>query len=709
MKIKVFAILIFLGGLNLKAQEYQLVWEDNFDGNRLDSSVWNVEERVGIWNTGQNAELQHYLTENISVGDDGNGNNCLIIKTDRESYNGFSFTSGRVNTNSKFSFQFGKLEARIKIPDLENGLWPAYWTEGYSSLPWPDKGEIDILEMGFSDGIAQDTVNSYVASATHWEFADSRADYGTHIVASENLSQDYHLYTLIWTPTSIKTYLDETRLIFSFSLTGNDLEEYKEIPNFILFNMAVGGILPGITNPAQITAPMPAEMFVDYVKLYQLEGQEDYTLGSHVLEGPVGFYSEGDVSVNMNPKFDSEIVVSGLDISSSTAYEGYQSLAYNTRISEDFSLEINSLVPRNFSAYNEGALNFVLKTDYQGDIVLTVADFDGQTVSLTLDDSKTYNPGRDNNWSQISIPIADFEGSIDLSKIKTGFKMQATGIDEVYNLELDKVIWNESYSGPVNTTFYGIFADHEDIDTKLDFGTVGNIYVWNGFTGVTRAPYYGDGVLGFNANPGTWNGFGIHSDVPVDLSAFEDAYMNFAIKTTSNEEFTFGFKNQADQSWEKTFAAGTETSQFERDGEYHIISIKLKSFTPMDGAPAISSESLKDITIPFYLLGKINFSIDEIYLTKDGSRPGYSTIRINELLEKDSKISIYPVPAENTLFSRGIDREAQISIYSFDGSLKEQFIISTDLEMDIADYQPGLYLIRIQSGKEILNKYFIKK
>jgi len=107
---------------NINAQDYTLVWQDNFDGTTLDSSKWNVEQKIGIWNTGNNSEFQHYKKENVSVGDDGNGNNCLVLTAKKEDYNGYAYTSGKVTTKGKFAFRRGKLEASIKIPDLANGL-----------------------------------------------------------------------------------------------------------------------------------------------------------------------------------------------------------------------------------------------------------------------------------------------------------------------------------------------------------------------------------------------------------------------------------------------------------------------------------------------------------------------------------------------------------------------------------------------------------
>jgi beta-glucanase (GH16 family) len=171
-KSKCLNCLYFVGFIFLSlsgfAQNYQLVWEDQFNGNSLDPTKWNTENRVGIWNTGGNSEFQHYKNENVTVGDDGNGNNCLIITAKEESFGGYHYTSGRVNTRGKFAFRRGKLEASIKIPDLANGLWPAFWTLGYTPIGWPDCGEIDVLEMGHAEGIRQGKVNSFIGAHLFW-------------------------------------------------------------------------------------------------------------------------------------------------------------------------------------------------------------------------------------------------------------------------------------------------------------------------------------------------------------------------------------------------------------------------------------------------------------------------------------------------------------------------------------------------------------
>jgi len=115
----IISIFLLCTSIISKAQ-YSLVWQDEFSGTTINKSNWNLENAIGVWNTGDNQELQHYREANVSVGPDEEGNNCLIITAKKETYNGYQFTSGRINTLNKFSFKYGKLEARIKMPDLSN-------------------------------------------------------------------------------------------------------------------------------------------------------------------------------------------------------------------------------------------------------------------------------------------------------------------------------------------------------------------------------------------------------------------------------------------------------------------------------------------------------------------------------------------------------------------------------------------------------------
>jgi beta-glucanase (GH16 family) len=181
------------------------------------------------------------------------------------------FTSARIRTQDKLLMRYGRIEARIKVPDLDRGLWPAFWTLGnsFSTVGWPDCGEIDIMEMGSYESILDNRTNRQVASTAHWENQGGHAFFGLSLVVNQDLTDDFHLFTLDWTPSLLTTYLDGQK-IWEMDITPGsctDCTEFHE-PHFIILNVAVGGTYPQMRTIGAINAPLPAEMRVDYVRVY---------------------------------------------------------------------------------------------------------------------------------------------------------------------------------------------------------------------------------------------------------------------------------------------------------------------------------------------------------------------------------------------------------------------------------------------------------
>jgi len=54
----------------------------------------------------------------------------------------YNFTSGWVDTNGKVDFLYGKIEADIKLPKENAGVWPAWWLVQDATNCWPKGGEI---------------------------------------------------------------------------------------------------------------------------------------------------------------------------------------------------------------------------------------------------------------------------------------------------------------------------------------------------------------------------------------------------------------------------------------------------------------------------------------------------------------------------------------------------------------------------------------
>lgn len=263
---------------------YRLVWQDLFDVPTLDESVWNIEVNG---RGGGNKELQFYRRENVAITKEPNsGRSCLTLTARREPFGGKAFTSGRVNSNKKRAFTYGKIEASICLPSTANGLWPAFWMLGnnFNEVGWPRCGEIDILEMGNHKGFDAGTQATYFNGACHWGYhkGGSYPNYAKFSHAPYSLQDgEFHLYTLIWNEEEICIYLDLDKIPSAqpyFSMKIVDVDDdlaaghYFHHDFFILFNLAVGGNYTRIWEPENITAVPEGEsvsMYVDFVKVYQ--------------------------------------------------------------------------------------------------------------------------------------------------------------------------------------------------------------------------------------------------------------------------------------------------------------------------------------------------------------------------------------------------------------------------------------------------------
>jgi beta-glucanase (GH16 family) len=237
---------------------YTLVWSDEFNGNNLDLSAWNQEIGNGSGGWGNN-ELEYY-TNSLKNCFLSNGN--LIIEARKEAIGGFNYSSTRMTTQGKKTFKFGRIDIRAKLP-VSKGMWPALWMLGsnISSVGWPACGEMDIMELvGSNPGRVRSTMHWKSASGTH---LSKGADYN---LPSGDYSQQFHVFTMIWSQDEIKNYVDD-KLILTTSVTDVGAASYPfNAPQFFIFNVAVGGDWPG---PPDANTLFPQRMFVDYVRVFQ--------------------------------------------------------------------------------------------------------------------------------------------------------------------------------------------------------------------------------------------------------------------------------------------------------------------------------------------------------------------------------------------------------------------------------------------------------
>ncbi len=242
----------------LSYEGMKLIWQDEFSGNSLSSANWNYETGRGSGGWGNN-ELQFYKTQNTTVA-----NGFLTIEAKREAEGGAQYTSSRLTTQNKFTFQYGRVDIRAKMPKGQ-GLWPALWMlgENITTVGWPKCGEVDIMEM-IGGGAGRDNT---VHGTLHWDNDGQKADFGgSRPLLVGNLSDRFHVYTITWDANTIKWFMDDIQY-HAADISSGPMSEFRD-DFFFIFNVAVGGDWPGSPDAATV---FPQQMNVDYVRVFQPE------------------------------------------------------------------------------------------------------------------------------------------------------------------------------------------------------------------------------------------------------------------------------------------------------------------------------------------------------------------------------------------------------------------------------------------------------
>ena len=235
---------------------YTLVWNDEFNGTTINSGNWNFETGGGGWG---NNELEYYTS---SPNNAYISNGKLIIEARQETIGSNNYTSARMNTAGKQSFQYGRIDIRAKLP-VAQGMWPALWMLGsnFSSVGWPACGETDIMELVGSN-------SKQVTGSIHW--AQSNGTSGTvnnsYALASGDFSQQFHVFSLIWKLNYVQILVDGIPYMTATNASLSSGTWPFNNPSFFIFNVAVGGNWPG--NPT-VSTTFPQRMFVDYIRVFQ--------------------------------------------------------------------------------------------------------------------------------------------------------------------------------------------------------------------------------------------------------------------------------------------------------------------------------------------------------------------------------------------------------------------------------------------------------
>jgi len=487
--LAVLAVLLFAAATS--AQVGPLLWSDEF----TDLDDWLILTGNGSWGWG-NGELEYYSADNVAIAEIPGepGNMGLRITARQETGpdivdqwgNPLQYTSGKVETKSFVSVKYGMIEARVRVPDLDLGGWPAFWMLGTANYGWPRNGEIDLMEMGGhqsardlhdthngGNGLDDATVNQSV-SANALFYTDAAVNPGNPSGAASlsydpddvyarpyysydpDLTDRFLIYRVYWDDTSLRWTVTDGGVeydLFAEPFTIDAESAEFQAPYYLIANLAIGGAYtdaynlgdPGSGLP--VSMPFPAEMWVDYVRVYEWNGQGEVHLGPPVQKhGTFGVFTETTpVDDALVPEETAEIYVWEGTLTDGTIapYEGDDVLSWRTVGAGWFGAGIMSIQPLNLFDFPDGHLEFMIKMPANVTFQIGVIDAWGNQSYVTFPAFQTtYELVRNGEWGRARIPVSDIRGlAIDLRMLSYPFvilETSGTGCE----FALDDIHWS---------------------------------------------------------------------------------------------------------------------------------------------------------------------------------------------------------------------------------------------------------------------------
>lgn len=485
----VVALFLIFAANDGYAQVGGVIWEEHF--NHLDN--WMKMTGNGAWGWG-NGELQFYKEENVEIADVPGepGNKALRIIAKQESGPGIvdqwgnplDYTSGKVISKAKISVKYGLIEARVRVPDLDLGGWPAIWLLGTANYNWPRCGELDMMEMGhkkaFRDlhdehnggnGLNNSTVNQMAGANAIFYSDDAVTPANPSGAASISWDPDdvycrpfynysspftnrFVIYRMYWDADSIRFTVIDNNVeydLYTDPFPIDSVSQEFQSPFYFIANLAIGGTFTdayNLGNPASgapVSMPFPAEMYVDYIKVMEWNGQGEVTIGPPDAEsGTFGIYTDNTPTTGgLEAGVSSEIYVweGTLTAGSIPPFEGENGISWTTTGLGWFGAGIMSIQPINLSQFGDGHLKFWINIPAHIAFKIGIIDAWGNQSYVDFPANQTaYGLVRDGNWGQASIPVSEIRGAaIDLRMMSYAFVILEVngascefGLDDIY-------------------------------------------------------------------------------------------------------------------------------------------------------------------------------------------------------------------------------------------------------------------------------------
>lgn len=243
---------------------WELVWAEEFDGEHLDRSSWNVELLPDPYNE----ELEYYTqrVDGVAGANVWLEGGHLVLEARSEPFEHRKYTSGRINTQGKREFLYGRFAARIRLP-AETGTWPAFWLLGSNidDVGWPRCGEIDVME-------GKGRLPQWTSGALHRgpEPEKNHITAAEYVLPNGDFQSEFHVFSVEWEPNELRWFVDG--VLFQTVTKAPDVEPAywpfdEGHPFFIILNLAVGGWFDrGHPPPAEMA---PQRLLVDWVRVYR--------------------------------------------------------------------------------------------------------------------------------------------------------------------------------------------------------------------------------------------------------------------------------------------------------------------------------------------------------------------------------------------------------------------------------------------------------
>ncbi|MCV2366626.1 glycoside hydrolase family 16 protein [Roseateles oligotrophus] len=459
----------------------KLLWSEEFNAASLDTSVWTATNgngcQINLCGYG-NQELQFYSPNNLSIANVPfePGTRALAITALRQNIGGNAFSSGKLDTSGKVQVQYGMIEVRMATPQVGIGLWPAAWLLGVSPQVWPRNGEIDMMEMGgkLPAGLPSISPDQFVGSNVI-TFQQAACVPGNESCAGSTSWQTRNWYTpsrsLANRFVTYRLYWTESQMRFSVLDNGREYDMYKsplavnspslQAPFYMLLNMAVGGNFTPAATAAQVTAPLPGTMYVDYVRIYELDGKGEVKLGlqSQPEVGKFGVFTDLTLVNNKQvPGVSSDIFVwNNLAAGDIPPFEGGGVLAWRyVTPGQWFGGSVQSKQLHDMTGFRNGQIKLKIKIPANVAFKVGIQDnFTNQNAVTFPANTSAYGLLRDGEWGTATIPVAEIAGpKVALQAMLDMFQIYS--VDGAlpttsFQMAIDDIIW-DSGSTSLKTT-----------------------------------------------------------------------------------------------------------------------------------------------------------------------------------------------------------------------------------------------------------------